>query len=150
MSQRGLTTHAALADRSQSIRASNCIPSSSSPWQVVKQEGLSKDMFECTLFDLLKYNDADDDEHLTREEFYTAFGEFTRIVPDETSRRTKHNAVELGRSGYFIPCQYTAREESSKYPCPAIKILERSNSSNKTFNAQYFNYLTKNVCLILI
>lgn len=47
--------------------------------QVIKQEGLSKDMFECTLFDLLKYNDANDDEHLTREEFYTAFGEFCSI-----------------------------------------------------------------------
>lgn len=44
--------------------------------KVIKQEGLSKDISECTLFDLLKYNDVDDDEHLTNEEFYTAFGEF--------------------------------------------------------------------------
>lgn len=43
--------------------------------QVIKQEGLSKDALECTLFDLLKYSDVDDDERLTREEFYTAFGE---------------------------------------------------------------------------
>ncbi|XP_045885960.1 follistatin-related protein 5 [Micropterus dolomieu] len=43
--------------------------------QVIKQEGLSKDVSECTLFDLLKYNDVNDDEHLTKEEFYTAFGE---------------------------------------------------------------------------
>eukprot|EP00064_Thunnus_orientalis_P001295 superscaffoldBa00000087_g1297 len=41
--------------------------------QVIKQEGLSKDISECTLFDLLKYNDVNDDEHLTKEEFYTAF-----------------------------------------------------------------------------
>lgn len=44
--------------------------------KVIKQEGLSKDVSECTLFDLLKYNDVNDDEHLTKEEFYTAFGEF--------------------------------------------------------------------------
>lgn len=36
-------------------------------------------MYECTLFDLLKYNDVDDDEHLTKEEFYTAFGEFSEM-----------------------------------------------------------------------
>lgn len=36
-------------------------------------------MFECTLFDLLKYNDVNDDEHLTKEEFYTAFGKFKEI-----------------------------------------------------------------------
>ncbi|TWW55358.1 Follistatin-related protein 5 [Takifugu flavidus] len=41
--------------------------------QVIKQEGLFKDVSECTLFDLLKYNDVNDDEHLTKEEFYTAF-----------------------------------------------------------------------------
>ncbi|CAB1325612.1 unnamed protein product, partial [Coregonus sp. 'balchen'] len=44
--------------------------------QVIKQEGLSKDVSECTLFDLLKYNDINDDEHLTKAEFYTAFGEW--------------------------------------------------------------------------
>lgn len=46
-------------------------------FQVIKQEGLSKDVSECTLFDLLKYNDVNDNEHLTKEEFYTAFGEST-------------------------------------------------------------------------
>ena len=43
--------------------------------QVIKQEGLTKTSSDCTLFDLLKYNDEDDDEHLIKEEFYTAFGE---------------------------------------------------------------------------
>lgn len=43
--------------------------------QVIKQEGLSRTASECTLFDLFKYNDANDDEHLAREEFYAAFGE---------------------------------------------------------------------------
>lgn len=50
---------------------------SSASCQVIKQEGLSKDASECTLFDLLKYNDIDDDEHLTREEFYSAFGKLS-------------------------------------------------------------------------
>lgn len=49
--------------------------------KVIKQEGLSKDNAECTLFDLLKYNDIDDDERLTKEEFYTAFGELTDLFP---------------------------------------------------------------------
>lgn len=43
--------------------------------QVIKQEGMSRTASECTLFDLFKYNDVNDDEHLTREEFYAAFGE---------------------------------------------------------------------------
>lgn len=48
--------------------------------KVIKQEGLSKNNAACTLFDLLKYNDMDDDERLTKEEFYTAFGEFKDFV----------------------------------------------------------------------
>lgn len=48
--------------------------------KVIKQEGLSKDISECTLFDLLKYNDVNNDEHLTKEEFYTAFGEDTVLL----------------------------------------------------------------------
>ncbi|CAB1423719.1 unnamed protein product [Pleuronectes platessa] len=48
--------------------------------QVIKQEGLSKDFSECTLFDLLKYNDVNDDEHLTKEEFYTAFGSISPLL----------------------------------------------------------------------
>lgn len=43
--------------------------------QVIKQEGLRNTASECTLFDLLKYNDMDDDERLTKDEFYSAFGE---------------------------------------------------------------------------
>lgn len=49
--------------------------------QVIKQEGLSRTASECTLFDLFKYNDVNDDEHLTREEFYAAFGEcFDKVM----------------------------------------------------------------------
>ncbi|KAK3564700.1 hypothetical protein QTP86_024837 [Hemibagrus guttatus] len=41
--------------------------------QVIKQEGFRNTASECTLFDLLKYNDMDDDEHLRKDEFYSAF-----------------------------------------------------------------------------
>ncbi|MGH0162496.1 UNVERIFIED_CONTAM: hypothetical protein FKN15_042872 [Acipenser sinensis] len=42
--------------------------------QVIKQEGLAKDLSECTLFDLLKYDDYNGDKHLSKEEFYRSFG----------------------------------------------------------------------------
>lgn len=38
------------------------------------------------MFDLLKYNDVNDDEHLTKEEFYTAFGEFGFIFSSITKK----------------------------------------------------------------
>ncbi|MBN3276051.1 FSTL5 protein, partial [Polyodon spathula] len=41
--------------------------------QVIKQEGLGKDLSECTLFDLLKYDDYNGDKHLSKEEFYRSF-----------------------------------------------------------------------------
>ncbi|XP_024126009.1 follistatin-related protein 5 [Oryzias melastigma] len=51
--------------------------------QVIKHEGLSMDATDCTLFDLLKYNDVNDDEHLTKEEFYTAFDVYLLSLPDD-------------------------------------------------------------------
>ncbi|KAJ8348859.1 hypothetical protein SKAU_G00274480 [Synaphobranchus kaupii] len=41
---------------------------------IVKQQGPLKDFSDCTLFDLLKYDDGNADKHLAKEEFYTAFG----------------------------------------------------------------------------
>ncbi|RXM32371.1 Follistatin-related protein 5 [Acipenser ruthenus] len=41
--------------------------------QVIKQEGLAKDLSKCTLFDLLKYDDYNGDKHLSKEEFYRSF-----------------------------------------------------------------------------
>ncbi|KAK2116409.1 hypothetical protein P7K49_007035 [Saguinus oedipus] len=40
---------------------------------VIKQEELGKDRFDCTLYDLLKYDDFNADKHLALEEFYRAF-----------------------------------------------------------------------------
>ncbi|XP_072290890.1 follistatin-related protein 5 [Eucyclogobius newberryi] len=51
--------------------------------QVIKQEGLSKEKSDCSLFDLLKYNDMNDDEHLTKEEFYTAFDVYLLTLPED-------------------------------------------------------------------
>ncbi|XP_072429285.1 follistatin-related protein 5 isoform X1 [Chiloscyllium punctatum] len=41
--------------------------------QVIKQDRLGKDLSQCSLFDLLKYDDYNSDKHLTQEEFYRAF-----------------------------------------------------------------------------
>ncbi|KAM9795577.1 follistatin-related protein 5 [Neosynchiropus ocellatus] len=41
--------------------------------QVIKREGWAKDGAGCSLLDLLKYDDVDDDERLTRDEFHAAF-----------------------------------------------------------------------------
>ncbi|XP_078396832.1 follistatin-related protein 5 isoform X1 [Cetorhinus maximus] len=41
--------------------------------QVIKQDRLGKDLSQCSLFDLLKYDDYNNDKHLTQEEFYRAF-----------------------------------------------------------------------------
>ncbi|XP_059501007.1 follistatin-related protein 5 isoform X3 [Stegostoma tigrinum] len=41
--------------------------------QVIKQDRLGKHLSQCSLFDLLKYDDYNNDKHLTQEEFYRAF-----------------------------------------------------------------------------
>ncbi|XP_017272968.1 follistatin-related protein 5 isoform X1 [Kryptolebias marmoratus] len=64
--------------------------------QVIKHEGLSKDLLECTLFDLLKYNDDNDDEHLTKEEFYTAFDVYLLDLPDD--QKVSVTTVTVGQS----------------------------------------------------
>ncbi|XP_068571321.1 follistatin-related protein 5 [Cebidichthys violaceus] len=64
--------------------------------QVIKQEGLSKDVSECTLFDLLKYNDVDDDERLTKDEFYTALDVYLLTLPDD--QKVSVTTVTVGQS----------------------------------------------------
>uniref|UniRef100_A0A3B3WGB8 Follistatin-like 5 n=1 Tax=Poecilia mexicana TaxID=48701 RepID=A0A3B3WGB8_9TELE len=63
--------------------------------QVIKHEGLSKDVSECTLFDLLKYNDINDDEHLTREEFYTAFDSDGQCAHYDSVNNSTHLGIFL-------------------------------------------------------
>jgi hypothetical protein len=42
---------------------------------VIKQEELGKGLSDCTLYNLLKYDDVNLDKHLALEELYRAFGE---------------------------------------------------------------------------
>ncbi|KAI9521438.1 Follistatin- protein 5 [Dissostichus eleginoides] len=72
--------------------------------QVIKQEGLSKDVSECTLFDLLKYNDVNDDEHLTKEEFYTALDVYLLTLPDD--QKVSVTTVTIGQSA-VLTCAIT-------------------------------------------
>uniref|UniRef100_A0A3B4TZC3 Follistatin-like 5 n=1 Tax=Seriola dumerili TaxID=41447 RepID=A0A3B4TZC3_SERDU len=72
--------------------------------QVIKQEGLSKDFSECTLFDLLKYNDVNDDEHLTKDEFYTAFDVYLLTLPDD--QKVSVTTVTVGQSA-VLTCAIT-------------------------------------------
>uniref|UniRef100_A0A4W5QW46 Follistatin-like 5 n=1 Tax=Hucho hucho TaxID=62062 RepID=A0A4W5QW46_9TELE len=67
--------------------------------QVIKQEGLFMEASECTLFDLLKYNDINDDEHLTKDEFYTAFEVFQLSLPDD--QKLSITTVTVGQSAVF-------------------------------------------------
>uniref|UniRef100_A0A669CVD4 Follistatin-like 5 n=1 Tax=Oreochromis niloticus TaxID=8128 RepID=A0A669CVD4_ORENI len=72
--------------------------------KVIKQEGLSKDISECTLFDLLKYNDVNDDERLTKEEFYTAFDAYLLTLPE--NQKISVTTVTVGQSA-VLTCAIT-------------------------------------------
>ncbi|XP_036407151.1 follistatin-related protein 5-like isoform X2 [Megalops cyprinoides] len=64
--------------------------------QIIKQEGLARDGSECTLFDLLKYDDVNDDEHLAKEEFYRAFEVLQLTLPED--QRLSITTVTVGQS----------------------------------------------------
>ncbi|XP_073197608.1 follistatin-related protein 5 isoform X5 [Lepidochelys kempii] len=51
--------------------------------QVIKQDELGKDLSDCSLFDLLKYDDYNGDKHLLLEEFYRAFEIVQLSLPDD-------------------------------------------------------------------
>uniref|UniRef100_A0A8C2ICF1 Follistatin-like 5 n=1 Tax=Cyprinus carpio TaxID=7962 RepID=A0A8C2ICF1_CYPCA len=72
--------------------------------QVIKQEDLSRTASECTLFDLFKYNDVNDDEHLTREEFYAAFEVYQLSVPED--QKLSVTTVTVGQS-VVLTCAIT-------------------------------------------
>lgn len=44
---------------------------------MIKQDELGKDVFDCTLYDLLRLDDVNSDKLLALEEFYRAFREYT-------------------------------------------------------------------------
>ncbi|XP_042326411.1 follistatin-related protein 5 isoform X3 [Sceloporus undulatus] len=51
--------------------------------QVIKQDELGKDLSDCSLFDLLKYDDYNSDKHLGLEEFYRAFQVIQLSLPED-------------------------------------------------------------------
>ncbi|KAM4052281.1 follistatin-related protein 5 isoform 2-T2 [Anomaloglossus baeobatrachus] len=68
--------------------------------QVIRQEGFGKNMYECSLFDLIKYDDFNGDKHLSLDEFYRAFRIVELSLPeDETLSFT---TVTVGQSVVLI------------------------------------------------
>ncbi|XP_075716399.1 follistatin-related protein 5 isoform X2 [Rhinoderma darwinii] len=51
--------------------------------QVMRQEGFGKNMYECSLFDLIKYDDFNVDKHLSLDEFYRAFRIVQLSLPED-------------------------------------------------------------------
>lgn len=65
-------------------------------YQVIKQDRLGKDHSQCSLFDLLKYDDYNSDKHLTQEEFYRAFRK-SKIIWINVSECSFHNYDDAQR-----------------------------------------------------
>ncbi|XP_029703296.1 follistatin-related protein 5 isoform X3 [Takifugu rubripes] len=97
--------------------------------QVIKQEGLFKDVSECTLFDLLKYNDVNDDEHLTKEEFYTAFDVYLLTLPDD--QKVSITTVTVGQSA-VLTCAITGHSR------PPI-LWKKNNNYLNSLNLEDIN-----------
>ncbi|XP_014200265.3 follistatin-related protein 5 isoform X1 [Pan paniscus] len=64
--------------------------------QVIKQEELGKDLFDCTLYVLLKYDDFNADKHLALEEFYKAFQVIQLSLPED--QKLSITAATVGQS----------------------------------------------------
>ncbi|KAM8969575.1 follistatin-related protein 5 isoform X2 [Sarcophilus harrisii] len=64
--------------------------------QVIKQDELGKDLSDCSLFDLLKYDDFNSDKHLTLEEFYRAFQVIQLSLPED--QKLSITAATVGQS----------------------------------------------------
>lgn len=64
--------------------------------QVIKQEDLGKDVSECTLYDLLKYDDFNSDKHLAPEEFARAFQVIQLSLPED--QKLSVTAATVGQS----------------------------------------------------
>ncbi|XP_003418537.2 follistatin-related protein 5 isoform X1 [Loxodonta africana] len=64
--------------------------------QVIKQEEFSKDLSDCTLYDLLKYEDFNSDKHLALEEFYRAFQVIQLSLPED--QKVSVTAATVGQS----------------------------------------------------
>ncbi|KAG9479970.1 hypothetical protein GDO78_011800, partial [Eleutherodactylus coqui] len=64
--------------------------------QVMRQEGFGKNLNECSLFDLIKYDDFNGDKHLSLDEFYRAFRIVQLSLPEDQTLST--TTVTVGQS----------------------------------------------------
>nr|XP_028599378.1 follistatin-related protein 5 isoform X3 [Podarcis muralis] len=64
--------------------------------KVIKQDELGKDLSDCSLFDLLKYDDYNGDKHLGLEEFYRAFQVIQLSLPED--QKISITAATVGQS----------------------------------------------------
>ncbi|KAM8938704.1 follistatin-related protein 5 [Pelodytes ibericus] len=79
---------------------SNGLVDSNELSQVMKQEGIGKSLYECSLFDLVKYDDYNNDKHLGLEEFYRAFEIVELNLPEDQMLSTM--TVTVGQSVVLI------------------------------------------------
>uniref|UniRef100_A0A8C2T0M8 Follistatin like 4 n=1 Tax=Coturnix japonica TaxID=93934 RepID=A0A8C2T0M8_COTJA len=70
--------------------------SSSELAQVMKKEDLEDDLLDCTLEDLLRFDDYNNDGHLTLQELYTAFQVVQLSLPEE--QRVSITTITVGLS----------------------------------------------------
>ncbi|KAM4810396.1 follistatin-related protein 5 isoform 2-T2 [Rhinophrynus dorsalis] len=62
---------------------SNGLVDSNELSQVIKQDSLGKEVYDCSLFDLVKYDDYNNDKHLALDEFYRAFEIVQLSLPED-------------------------------------------------------------------
>lgn len=79
---------------------------------MIKQEDLGKDLSDCTLYDLLKYDDFNSDKHLALEEFYRTFREY-KI----------HSLIPLCSFSCFIT-QYDVFPRSQSTSCYLKEVIQ--------------------------
>ncbi|XP_048852436.1 follistatin-related protein 5-like isoform X2 [Brienomyrus brachyistius] len=95
--------------------------------QIIRQEGL--ELSDCTLFDLLKYHDDDDDERLTKEEFFTAFEVLQLSLPDD--QKVTVTTATVGQS-VVLTCSIVGM------PRPRI-VWKRNNRILNTLDLEDMN-----------
>ncbi|XP_075054165.1 follistatin-related protein 5 isoform X2 [Mixophyes fleayi] len=68
--------------------------------QVIRQESFGRTLYECSLFDLLKYDDYNGDKHLSLDEFYRAFWIVQLSLPEDQT--LSFTTVTVGQSVVLV------------------------------------------------
>ncbi|KAM4709011.1 follistatin-related protein 5 isoform 1-T2 [Discoglossus pictus] len=79
---------------------SNGLVDSNELSQVIKQDGLGRAPYDCSLFDLVKYDDSNGDKHIALDEFYRAF-QIVQLSLAEDQKLTM-TTVTVGQSVVLI------------------------------------------------